>query len=663
MSNAVVDPAISKTGVSGTAGPRHNPSAVPEPPLQRWMQEIRRFLPVKPQFLLWGNIYDVFPFFPRSGSPEAERKAATGPAVTMRLRDYLKAAMKKITEVDLVVEYLPMVGFWLLEGDPAIFKKITGQTITNDKPLSMTLKTASEVIEKLVRAPGERSVIIISNTSRLKLVEPENVMNEFYYRMFALSQEAVPKLIVAGTGANPGGEQPAGSPAHVGTPLFDPIFWLVDREQDFPDWYCLNNARIRSLNVPRPDYETRRVVIDALARALPGFGEAAPEARQTVLAQFADQTAGMTAGELIAITQLARNEKIGFHEVGEAIKRYRVGVIENPWAKLDLDKLANAHGILQNRVKGQHEAVDQAVSIIQRAVFNLSGSQYSRFSLRPKGVLFFAGPTGVGKTELAKSVTELLFGSESNYIRFDMSEFGHEHADQRLVGAPPGYVGYDAGGQLTNAVKANPFSVILFDELEKAHPKILDMFLQILDDGRLTSGRGETVYFTESLIVFTSNLGIYETLPDGSRRQRVDPTMDYATVKSEVLSAIREFFTFQLNRPEILNRIGENLVVFDFIRPVIARQILERMLGNILAKARETTGLELGVPPATVEKLLEFCTKDLSMGGRGIGNVLEKVFLNPLSGALFSLHLQEGSSFQAVFRPDGKLVLEKTARP
>ena len=137
---------------------------------------------------------------------------------------------------------------------------------------------------------------------------------------------------------------------------------------------------------------------------------------------------------------------------------------------------------------------------------------------RPRGVAFLAGPTGVGKTELAKSVTQLLFGDESAYIRFDMSEFSAEHSDQRLIGAPPGYVGYDAGGELTNAVREKPFSVVLFDEIEKAHPRILDKFLQILDDGVLTSGRGDRVYFSESIIIFTSNLGIYSTAADGTRQ-------------------------------------------------------------------------------------------------------------------------------------------------
>src|SRR3954451_24368374 len=150
-----------------------------------------------------------------------------------------------------------------------------------------------------------------------------------------------------------------------------------------------------------------------------------------------------------------------------------------------------------------------------------------------------------------------------------MSEFSAEHADQRLIGAPPGYVGYDVGGELTNAVRDKPFSVILFDEIEKAHPRILDKFLQILDDGVLTSGRGDRVYFSEAFIVFTSNLGIYRKNANHERIANVSPDDPLDVVRRKVLDEIERYFKVELNRPEILNRIGDNIIVFDFIRAEI----------------------------------------------------------------------------------------------
>jgi ATP-dependent Clp protease ATP-binding subunit ClpA len=215
-----------------------------------------------------------------------------------------------------------------------------------------------------------------------------------------------------------------------------------------------------------------------------------------------------------------------------------------------------------------------------------------------------------------------------------MSEFSAEHADQRLIGAPPGYVGYDVGGELTNAVRERPFSVVLFDEIEKAHPRILDKFLQVLDDGVLTSGRGDRVYFSEALIIFTSNLGIYTTNPDGSRTANVTPDQPFEEVRSRVRAEIGNHFKLVLNRPEILNRFGENVIVFDFIRPAVAERIFASMVESVLADAA-AAGHPVSVAPEAMDALRHLCTADLANGGRGIRNQIEAHLINPLARALF----------------------------
>jgi ATP-dependent Clp protease ATP-binding subunit ClpA len=176
---------------------------------------------------------------------------------------------------------------------------------------------------------------------------------------------------------------------------------------------------------------------------------------------------------------------VSFDRISDAVRRFKVGVTEDPWRIISYDKISSADEFVRRRVKGQAHAVTHMLDIVKRAVTGIGQSPRGG---RPRGVAFLAGSTGVGKTELAKTITSLLFGDDSAYIRFDMSEFSAEHSDQRLIGAPPGYVGYDVGGELTNAIREKPFSVVLFDEIEKAHPRILDKFLQILDDGVLTSG-------------------------------------------------------------------------------------------------------------------------------------------------------------------------------
>jgi len=241
----------------------------------------------------------------------------------------------------------------------------------------------------------------------------------------------------------------------------------------------------------------------------------------------------------------------------------------------------------------------------------------------------------VGKTELAKTLTRLLFGDEGAYIRFDMSEFSAEHSDQRLVGAPPGYVGYDVGGELTNAIREKPFSVVLFDEIEKAHPRILDKFLQILDDGVLTSGRGDRVYFSEAFIVFTSNLGIYRLEADGARVPNVLPSDTFEVVQAQVRAEIERHFKLTLNRPEILNRIGENILVFDFIREDVAAEIFDAMVEGVLGDAASASGAAISLGGEARAQLRQLCLADLSNGGRGIRNKIEAHLINPLARALF----------------------------
>lgn len=582
--------------------------------LPKWTRELQRFLAIKPQFIYWGNCYDVYPI------------DIGGSITPLRLTDYLSVILSN-EDYKVVLHYEPIVGFSVLHGDPDSVKSAIGETIDPQRPLKASLGSAADMISRSIANKNVSSAIIITFASRLPDIAKQEI-DEFYYMMarqcHIAEQRKMPECEYL---------------------RFNPVIWMLDKENDIPAWYTVDNPKAKVISIPKPDFAVRRTIIESLSPSIPGYQSLDEKGKSEQISIFIDQTNSLFANEIISIISLAKREKVEFSEIAEAIRRYKLGIIENPWTKLDSNKIENSDELLSKRVKGQENAIRLASDIIKRSIYSLSGSQYSKYSSRPKGVLFFAGPTGVGKTELAKALTELIFGSETSYIRFDMTEFRHDHADQRLVGSPPGYVGYDVGGELTNAVKQNPFAVVLFDEIEKAHPKILDLFMQMIDDGRLTSGRGETVYFSECLLIFTSNLGMFEVTPDGREIQRVDSSMEYSKIETEILGAIDHYFKFKISRPEILNRIGKNIIVFDFIRQNIAEQIFDKMLNNVLEKVRDAQKIELKLSDQARTQLVENCCTDLSMGGRGIGNQLEEVFINPLSRSLYASHAQAGQIF------------------
>ena len=574
----------------------------------RWVRDLARFLPLKSQFVLTGNVRDL------------QIRAIAGKAIAAPLGDVLTATLIEAGYAD-VVRFDPVAGFTVMphpdgsEPDADAVLTCLGLTPANGRaPGSGDLLAAT--LERLVVLDGPPLALVADFASRL-IVRGDALSpaeHALFTRALVLSQSAE---------ARPVGPDRA--------PRFNSIVWIVEKEGDLPDWLTIDNPRIRHVPVAPPDRAARRAVAGSLVRGIPGGREASADELAAAENELVDATEGTLLVDLNAVAQLARAEGVAIGDIGEAVRRYKVGVTDDAWKSIERGRIRDGAETIRRRVVGQDHAVVHMLDIVKRAATGIGGGGRGG---RPRGIAFLAGPTGVGKTELAKTVTELLFGDESAYIRFDMSEFSAEHADQRLIGAPPGYVGYDVGGELTNAVRERPFSVVLFDEIEKAHPRILDKFLQILDDGVLTSGRGDRVYFSEALIIFTSNLGIYSTGADGSRVANVTPDQPFEEVRSRVRAEISNHFKLVLNRPEILNRFGENVIVFDFIRPAVAEEIFASMVRSVLADA-ETSGHKVGLSSSAWDTLRHLCTADLSNGGRGIRNQIEAHLINPLARALF----------------------------
>jgi ATP-dependent Clp protease ATP-binding subunit ClpB len=587
----------------------------------RWLRDIERLLPIRSQFVVSGNIRDSF---------------LTPVADGVTLAPLLRCLWTHLAPMDyrLLLVYDPVDGLRPYPAEPAVIEQATKLFDLKlvDGAMPVSLESLVGIMRKVAMQREVRCALVIDYASRLTRQPDHLDANE--HRFFVAAE----RLSLVASPIVPRG---ADVTRPSGNARFNPLLWLVNRAQDLPSWLTFDSTRVSVLNVGLPDYEARALAAGLLGGLFAGYEAASNEEHRQFCDTLARLTEGLPLAALADIAQLGDRQRIGYRDVDDAVQCYKVGVAENPWKKEYLrERIASAQEFIERRVRGQRAAITKTIDILMRSVMGLTGAQARAQGNRPRGVLFFAGPTGVGKTELAKTLTQLVFGDERAYIRFDMSEFAEEHTGARLLGAPPGYIGYDAGGELTNAVREKPFSVVLFDEIEKAHPRILDKFLQILEDGRLTDGRGETAYFTESILVFTSNLGSYVDDGTGNTTPNVRPGDTHAVVEARVKAAIEDYFKRRLSRPEILNRIGDNIVVFGYITPDIGAQIFDGMLRNIQNRVREEHKIDLTLAQPVIERLRELCIRDLSNGGRGIGNQLESTFVNPLSRALFRFPLQ-----------------------
>ena len=598
----------------------------------RWLRDLVRFLPLKPQFVLSGNVRDL-----------QVVEVAPGTVAAVPLSSALTTALRAAGYVS-VIGYDPVTGFRPLQrpgespsAGAALLTQL-GLTVGSDGTAPAGPDLFSDVLGRVAGgiASVDGPIALIADFASRLVVRTDalsNAEHQMFTRALVLSHQARAR--------------PCGTPPR---PFFNTVIWIVDKEGDLPDWLVVDNPRIRHVPVAAPDHHFRRQLASMLLPGLDGARAASPAEMDAALDALVEQTEGLLLVDLSAIIQLGRSEGLSLQRVGDAVRRYKVGVTEDPWARIERDKVRHGADFIRARVKGQDHAVTHVLDIVKRAV---TGVGAPRRGSRPRGVAFLAGPTGVGKTELAKTLTSLLFGDDTAYVRFDMSEFSAEHSDQRLIGAPPGYIGYDVGGELTNAVREKPFCVVLFDEIEKAHPRILDKFLQVLDDGVLTSGRGDRVYFSEAFIVFTSNLGIYRLEADGTRVANVTPDDAFEVVQAKVRTEIERHFKMALNRPELLNRIGDNVLVFDFVRAEVGAQILAGMVNGILKDVEATQHIEVILSDSARERLAELALADLSNGGRGIRNKVETHLVNPLARALFDADVRPGDRLVvAALEPD-----------
>ncbi len=324
------------------------------------------------------------------------------------------------------------------------------------------------------------------------------------------------------------------------------------------------------------------------------------------------------------------NEQVTSDEIAEVVSAW-TGVPVSKMMQGELDKLKGLEGELHKRVIGQDEAVSAVAAAVRRSRAGLSDPD------KPIGSFFFLGPTGVGKTELAKALAECLFDDERALVRIDMSEYMEKFSVQRLIGAPPGYVGYDEGGQLTEAVRRRPYSVILLDEMEKAHPDVFNVLLQVLDDGRLTDGQGRQVSFKNTIIIMTSNVGS-KAIADLSGK-------DEEEMRHQVDAAMAQTF-----RPEFLNRI-DDIVVFHPLGMAQIEKIVDIQLADVrarLAKERMT----LAITPAA-KQMLAVGGLDPVFGARPLKRLVQREVVDAIAAAIIDGTVREGDQVTVDADKDG----------
>jgi ATP-dependent Clp protease ATP-binding subunit ClpB len=586
--------------------------------LPRWARDLHQSLPINPQFLIWGNIRDSF------------LVEKDGAIAFLGIHDVIWQVLEA-SDFDALLVHDPVDGLQVLPEPPDGHAQSTldaAEAILGRDPRESTepldLVRLADLLDRVATHREHRVGLVLDYASRLAS-DPADLSDQ-ERRFFTLAQ----KLSHCAGPIQKGLQRRA--------PLYNVVLWLADGERDLPSWFAGRNSPVRILPIPVPHLAQRRAAAEQLVDHL---GTSASSDRPVAVEAFAATTHGMSISQMVDVVRLARDSSLAPGRIEDAVRAFKVGVLDDPWTQPDLRaRVRRGEDDVREVILGQPVAITRAFDILKRTVMGLSGAQAVR-SGKPRGVLFFAGPTGVGKTELARRITRTVFGDDDAYLRFDMSEFAQEHTEARLIGAPPGYIGHDAGGELTRAVREQPFRLVLFDEIEKAHDRILDKFLQILDDGRLTDGQGDTVHFSETIIVFTSNLGVIAEGDDGRRVRTVDSNDPYEVIEQGIRTAIEEFFTTTIGRPELLSRIGDNFIVFDFIRPEVAPVIFNAMVGNVAARVEEVRQERLELSEASRERLLSWCTADLTKGARGIATAIEANLVNPLSRALFDRERRE----------------------
>lgn len=575
--------------------------------LQNSFNKIRRNAGIKKCVMIDGNVGDVY--------LDDKNKIVS-------LREFLEAMFKDMDYQDIV--------YWdRVEGATGAIDKLTLTDEVEVEGDAYDLGDEEEETPKaqqgLFKSPAEILNVVYKNViDKKKKVAFIINWSEYLFSANGLSEDERQNITLLGKALKDRKIDYLSSDCNESV-----VVIILNKASGLPLSFYQGNPEVEIVTLQKPDREERKQMVQKIEDS---FEVRLKSGTSSLLdnenIDCIDMMEDFTNREIIQLSRMSRKEdKMSFDKL---FYLFKYGEKENPWEKLEQVRVKNIKKELADRVVGQDEAIEKIEKTVVKAYMGLTGLHKTSSRSMPKGVFFFVGPTGVGKTELSKALAKFLFGDEQACIRFDMSEYAQENSDQKLIGAAPGYVGYEEGGQLTNAIKEHPFSVVLFDEIEKAakpNPRILDIFLQILEDGRLTDSKGETVYFSDTIIVFTSNLGA----------NQVQASSDKEGVAKEFIRIVKEYFDQELKRPELLGRIGyNNIVPFNFIQDKeFQYKICKSKLKPVIRGIEEKYKLDLEFEKEMDAINYILSAVDSAKGGRDILNAINDRLLDPLAMFLF----------------------------
>lgn len=413
---------------------------------------------------------------------------------------------------------------------------------------------------------------------------------------------------------------------------------LKQKEADLKEKWLLEKSIIQTIQELKTKIEQVKILADNYERN--GELEKVAEIRYGKLYQLQKELkdASEKLNQLQSKSSILK-EEVTEQDIAQIVSKW-TGIPVTKMLETERLKIVNMEDRIHQRVVGQKIAVQLVSNSIRRSRAGLQDQN------RPIGSFLFIGPTGVGKTELAKSLAEFLFDDENAVVRIDMSEYMEKFSVSRLIGAPPGYVGYEEGGQLTEAIRRRPYSVVLLDEIEKAHSDVFNILLQVLDDGRLTDSKGRIVNFKNTIVIMTSNFGTDLIQQRFSSVAEQDYDEIYSSVQNEVFGLLRKHF-----RPEFLNRIDE-IILFKPLTKEEIKQIAQNQLDKLIKKLQQNK-IELTIDNNVFDKISEI-GYDPNFGARPLKRVIQKNITDQLALSILSNNIGEGDKLKLVVDSSGK---------